>query len=120
MISSIPFIGVIISEIEKLNISISELFIPFLESHNKTGDVTDLQFTFQDYAGPSMQGILELHHDLLYLLFLIFGLVVWLFFITLTKFNYTDQIALSQPLLQVIKHMEQNLKYFGQQLQVLS
>lgn len=90
MITSIPFVGVIMSEIDRLNLCITEIFTPFFESHTQTGSVKDLQITFQDYAGPSMEGILELHHDLMFLLALILGLVCWLFFVTGTKFNYTN------------------------------
>jgi len=36
------------------------------------------QFGFQDAASPVMEGIINLHHDLMYIIFVIFMFVLWL------------------------------------------
>ena len=46
------------------------------------------QINFQDSATPIMEGIINLHHDLMFFIWVIFIFVAWMLFKTLWHFNY--------------------------------
>ena len=64
--------------------SISELWYSFL----KTQGSYDMQIHMCDYMGPFMDGIIALHHMLMYVLIVIFFLVFWLFIRAVYHFGY--------------------------------
>lgn len=47
------------------------------------------QLSFQDSATPIMEGIINLHHDLMFFILVIFIFVAWMLFRTLWHFRYT-------------------------------
>jgi len=48
----------------------------------------DWQVTFQDPASPLMEGIINLHHDIMFFMFVIAGVVFWMLGRTLYLFNH--------------------------------
>ena len=50
---------------------------------------TPWQATFQDPATPYMEGLINLHHDIMFILFILSGLVFWMLFKTLYAFDHT-------------------------------
>jgi len=48
---------------------------------------TPWQATFQDPATPYMEGLINLHHDIMFILLILSGLVFWMLFKTLYAFD---------------------------------
>jgi cytochrome c oxidase subunit 1 len=57
-------------------------------SHNDIPE--SWQMTFQDSATPMSEGIVDLHHDIMFFIVLISVFVFWMIFITVYKFRLTD------------------------------
>lgn len=49
------------------------------------------QMTFQDPATATMQGIIDLHHDIVFFMIVIFSVVTWVGGKILYRFHYTKQ-----------------------------
>lgn len=54
----------------------------------KADSAENWQFSFQDPATPIMEGIINLHHDLMFFICVISIFVTWMLFRTLWHFNY--------------------------------
>nr|YP_009490376.1 cytochrome c oxidase subunit 2 [Gracilaria edulis]AWH62509.1 cytochrome c oxidase subunit 2 [Gracilaria edulis] len=65
-------------------------FIPNILVFNDTAE--DWQLGFQDPATPIMEGIINLHHDLMYFICIIFIFVSWMLVRTLWHFENTQNI----------------------------
>lgn len=58
-----------------------------VKSGNSNDAAEPWQFGFQDPASPVMQGIIDLHHDLMTIMVFILGFVVWMLFRTVILFE---------------------------------
>jgi cytochrome c oxidase subunit 2 len=61
--------------------------------HNKKGnnDIPEAwQMTFQDAATPVMEGIIDLHHDIMFFIILISIFVFWMIILTTISFQFTN------------------------------
>ena len=80
------------------------LFINKLQLLTLCDSPESWQYGFQDPASPIMEGIINLHHDIVFYETVIFGAVSWIFFRTFVVFHEANRDNTKLPKLPITKY----------------